>query len=170
MNLPSRADQTLLPAALTVVLTVLLIFQLFAPPGGVASATALPGAVGRAIAPTLDAQAIDYRVADPLILSDALFDPARAGSLGGSAVVGPIGGALPVGIIRSQGVARVVMQQSDGKPLSLRIGQTYRGWRLAGIGEDTIAFFRDGRTLRLPISDSPPNGADTTRNQLADER
>jgi len=170
MNLPSRAEQTLLPASLCTALVALLIFQLFTPPGEALSAALLTGTVVQPVAPPLNPQPIDYRVADPLILTDALFDPARAGGLGDNAVAGPIGGALPVGIIRNQGIARVVMQQADGKPLSLRIGQAYRGWRLAGIGEDQIAFYRDGRTLRLPISGSPQDAAGSERNQLADER
>ena len=153
---PSRADRTLLPAALTALLV-----------SGVALLLALPAVEplpeGGAVPPLrLAPLAVASAPVDPLIATRTLFSPARNDSAvtaqGSTAVAAPLGGARIAGVTIVRGRARVFVAAPDGKVRALVPGSVYLGWQLAGVGSDSVRFRRGGEALTLAIGSTaaPP--------------
>lgn len=146
---PSRDNGTILPALLAGALVLMIALQFALP-----AELDLP-AEGSRIVPVRMVQGNVARVVpDPVILRDALFSPARSAVAGGTATggTGPLDGAIVVGMVRARGVARAVIQQSDGTALSVPVGGRYRSWRLVSITSGNAVFSRDGERLALAFT------------------
>lgn len=152
MNMPSRADGTLLPALLALVLAVLAVVQLATGP------EALPAErFGRIVVPAVHHRAEPPVEIDPVILRAAIFTPAHGTGTDGTppASLGPLGDAAPVGITRTRGGTRVILQRGDGAIIRLAIGGRYRDWRLIGVARDAVRFAGPGGDVRIPLADRP---------------
>ncbi|MEO0057732.1 MAG: hypothetical protein RIT17_1205 [Pseudomonadota bacterium] len=147
---PERAEGTVLAALLAVLLGLMLVTQVLlpaerpdapdVPPAGLRSAPVTIAAVN----------------ADPALARRSIFQPVRiAGADNAGVPAGPLDGATPAGIIRVRGAARLVLQTPGGGSVTLRPGQSWRGWQLAAIGRDTVRFARGAETITLGL------GADT---------
>lgn len=148
---PRRADRTLLPAALTALLTVLLVGQFLLP-----SAVELPDAPF--VRPLRLAPLVVPRVTvDPAFLARPLFAPNRRDDAGTTEVskASPLEGARAVGIISTRRAARVFLQAPDGTVSRIAIGGVYRGWRLVRITPNPT-FVRGIETAVLPVVASAP--------------
>ena len=143
---PSRAEATLLPALLSVLLVLLAGLQFALP-----SEVELPQTATRAVAPRLPDHFVTRHVPDSVIISQALFTPTRGGGAK-QAGAGPLDGATPVGAVRGRGFARAIIQQASGETVTLNIGQSYHGWRLAGLTQGNATFLRDGKRLAIPFA------------------
>lgn len=142
---PPRADDgTLLPAALLVLLMGAAALQLlFARDSGLPQE-----GVGR-VAPALAGVEIRHRDAPPAILARPLFSPtrsmeARPITLGDAAAVGPLEGAVPVGMIARGRAARLFLRLPNGSIRVLGIGGSYLGWRLTELSATGATFRRGG--------------------------
>jgi hypothetical protein len=92
-------------------------------------------------------------VPDPVVLDKAIFSPARGGGSGSNiAATGPLDGATFVGVVRGRGFARAVLQQSDGSPISVPLGGSYRGWRLISLVASDAIFSKDGERATLSFT------------------
>lgn len=145
---PERADGTVLAALLAALLVVLLCAQAVLPQDRPAQPD-VPAVAALPSTPTIAAVS-----ADPLLTRRAIFQPTRlaAGGPGLAGVpVGPLDGAVPAGIVQVRGAARLILQTPDGNSVTLRPGQSYRGWRLTRIGNDEVRFARGGETVNLAL-------------------
>lgn len=145
---PSRADRTLLPAALVAVLAFAALVQLVA-----TDAVDLPsvGPIGVG-APLPPVREPDPRGVPGAILSRAIFAPHRAAATSGdgggdSAPADPLGGATILGSV-GVGRARYAMVQQDGAIRRVGIGGTIAGWRLVGLGQEGALLVRGRERLR----------------------
>lgn len=144
---PSRADRTLLPAALVVVLAVAAGVQLL-----VTDAVELPPigpiGVGAPVPPVRDP---DARGVPGVILSRPLFAPPAGGGGGGegeaAAPADPLGGAAIVGTV-GVGVARYAVVQQGRATRRVFVGGTVAGWRLLALGPDGALLGRGRERLR----------------------
>jgi hypothetical protein len=161
---PSRDNGTLLPALLAGVLVLMVALQ-FALPAEVE----LPPQIGQAAPARIAAREISRVVSDPAIARRALFTPGRGGT-GSVASAGPLDGAVAVGMVRGRGFARALLQQSDGRAVSVPIGGGYRGWRLAGLNKDYAIFTRDGERVAMPFTKGNAQPSRAFPNQQANER
>lgn len=143
---PNRADATLLPTWLAALLVLMAALQ-FALPSGVEFSQG----PARVVAQRLPERIVARHVPDGVIISRALFTPARGGGVK-QAGAGPLDGATPVGGVRGKGFARAIIQQASGAVVSLNIGQSYHGWRLTGLTRGSAIFIRDGKRLAIPFS------------------
>jgi hypothetical protein len=151
---PERAEGTVLAALLAVLLAVLLGAQ-FLLPSDRPAAPAVPAMTARQATPQVTLVA-----ADPVLGRRAMFQPTRLAGAGSDAegmAVGPLGGAVPAGIVRVRGAPRLVLQTADGKSVTLRSGQSWQGWRLIGIGNDEVRFRRGGETITLGLGAADDN-------------
>jgi hypothetical protein len=98
---------------------------------------------GRSHLPSSSEDGASLSIADPAILQNAMFAPARAAG-GTSASSAALDGARLVGVVRANNFARAVMQSPDGETNSVTVGGLYRGWRLASLSGDSAVFIRDG--------------------------
>lgn len=113
----------------------------------------LPAEVRRVVPARLTQSAVNRVVPDPIILRSALFSPGRGGGGGTNvAAVGPLDGARVVGMVRGRGFARAVLQQSDGSPVSVPVGGSYRGWRLVALTPGNAVFSREGERIALAFT------------------
>lgn len=152
MIMPNRDEGTLLPALLALVLALLAVFQL------VTGADALPpDSYGRVIVPMVRSRDNAIAAPHPEITRAAIFTPVRATGGGDQppASLGPLGDAIPVGITRSGGQTRVIIQRTDGRILRLALGARYRDWRLIGVASDAVRFTGPGGSVRIPLADRP---------------
>lgn len=146
---PSRDNGTILPALLAGALVLMIALQFALP-----AELELP-LEDAPMVPVRLANASVARVqADPAILREALFTPARSAVVGGGASTGtgPLDGAFVVGMVRARGVARAIIQQSDGRALSVPVGGRYREWRLVSVTPGNAVFSRDGERLSLAFT------------------
>jgi len=137
-----------LAALLAVLLAVLLCAQFLLPQDRPAVPD-VPSMAARQTAPQVTLVA-----ADPVLARRSMFRPNRRVSAGPDAAgmaIGPLGGAVPAGIVRVRGTARLVLQTPDGKSVTLRPGQSWQGWRLIGIGNDEVRFRQGGETITLGL-------------------
>ncbi|WP_073975313.1 hypothetical protein [Erythrobacter donghaensis] len=143
---PERAEGTVLAALLALLLALMLAAQFVLPaerPDPPAVPPAGSGAASVAIAAVS---------ADPALAARALFRPTRlAASSAEGAPSGPLGGASAAGIVRVRGAPRLILQTPDGKSVTLRPGQSWQGWRLVGIGTDSVRFARGGESVTLGL-------------------
>lgn len=152
MIMPSRADGTLLPALLALVLLLLAVFQLAtgaeAPP---------PESYGRVIVPVVRNRADAVVAVDPSTVRPSIFTPVRgAGGVDQPpASLGPLGDAAPVGITRARGVTRVILQRNDGQIIRLPIGGRYGDFRLTAVTSDAVRFSGPDGSVRIPLADRP---------------
>ena len=138
----------MLAALLAVLLVVLLCTQAVLPPDRPAQPD-VPAVAARPSTPTIVAVS-----ADPVLTRRAIFQPIRLASGGADAAlvpVGPLEGAVPAGIVQVRGAARLILQTPDGNSVTLRPGQSWRGWRLTRIGRDEVRFARGGETVTLGL-------------------
>lgn len=145
---PERADGTVLAALLAVLLAVMLAAQLVLPQDRPVLPDVPPAALRGGPAQ------IAAVSADPVLGRRSIFQPtqlANAGADAGGAAIGPLDGAVPAGIVRVRGAARLVLQTPDGKSVTLRPGQSWRGWRLARIGSEDVRFTRGAETVTLGL-------------------
>jgi hypothetical protein len=142
---PSRADGTALPALLAAVLAAMVALQFVLPQEESRSAVPHRSVVRRTVTggPSLS-------IADPILLRDALFAPARG--RGKSAGAGPLDGAVFVGVVRGRGFARAVLQEADGGAASVSLGGKYHGWKLVSLDDANAVFIRDGIRHSAPIA------------------
>lgn len=148
---PSRADRTLLPAALAALLAVSVVALLVLP-------TALELPEAGLVAPLrLPPLIVATAPADPSIAARTLFTPTRSDSgvarPGATPTVAPLplGGARIVGTSSVGGRARVFVEATNGKVRALGLGSVYLGWRLSRVGSDSVEFGRGGQRLRLTV-------------------
>jgi len=152
MIVPSRADGTLLPALLALLLAVLAAVQLAIGPEAPPAER-----YGRIVVPAVQHRAEPPVVIDPVILRAAIFTPGRGSGGDGAppAPLGPLGDAAPVGITRTRGGTRVILQRGDGAIIRLAIGARYREWRLIGVTSDAVRFAGPGGSVQVPLADRP---------------
>ena len=144
---PSRAEATLLPAVLGGSLALMAALQ-FALPVEDELPVSTAATVRRLVAPLETSRA----VADPVILANALFSPARIGKQSDAkSDTGPMDGARVVGSVQTRGFARALLQTSDGSAVTVAVGGRYRGWRLIGLNPTNAIFRRGGVTLPMPF-------------------
>jgi hypothetical protein len=171
---PDRAGRALrpalLPALLALLLLALLVFQITLPAND-----ALPTGGGRVVTSRPPERLVAPVLPDAALQASSLFSPVRAGAAstgapGQGAASGPLGGAVPVGVTRSRGVTRLILQTSTGETASLALGRSYNGWRFTALSGDTARFARDGKSLLLPLAGGTEWGGPPSRSQLANER
>ncbi len=162
--LPTRDNGTILPALLCAVLVLMAGLQ-FAPPAELE----LPVSAGRVTAKTLPAREPNRVVADSIILRDPLFSPTRGGGTN-EASSAPLDGAKAVGIVRGRGFARVIMQDAAGTPVSINLGNRYKGWRLTQIGRDSVTFSQGKERLAVSLANEPSGSQSYQPRQQMDER
>lgn len=148
---PRRADRTLLPAALTALLAMVLLVQLLLP-----QPIDLPEA-GVARPLRLAPLVVPGVVADPAIALRPLFAPRRQETVepGVANVAAPLEGARAVGLISARGAVRLFIEAPDGRISRIGIGGVYRGWRLVRVTPEPM-FVRGTETAALPITASVP--------------
>lgn len=164
IKFPTRDNGALLPALLCAVLVAMAALQF-----GLPQDDDLTSAPGRVIARQLPERESYRAVADPQILRDALFSPARAGKAGDDKS-DPLGGAKAVGIVRGKGFARVVMQDGDGNPISLTIGRRYLGWTLTRINRESVTFSRGQERVEMRIGNRNASFQAYSPSEQTDER
>lgn len=145
---PERAEGTVLAVLLAALLAVMLCAQLVLPRERPALAD-VPPVAARQPAPQIAAIS-----ADPVLSRRSIFQPTRLAGAGGQAAAapaGPLEGAVPAGIVRVRGAARLLLQTPDGQSVTLRPGQSYRGWRLVSIGSNNVRFRRGGEAITLGL-------------------
>jgi hypothetical protein len=145
---PERAEGTVLAALLVALLTLLVVVQ-FVLPQERPAVPEVPPAALRAGPAQIGAVS-----ADPVLARRSIFQATRiagGNTAGVGAPVGPLDGAIPAGIVRVRGAARLVLQTPDGKSVTLRPGQSWQGWRLISIGRDDVRFRRGGESVTLGL-------------------
>ena len=144
LPLPNRADGSVLPAILAVVLAALVVAQFMI--ADVAEQSLVPG---RVVVPNTGEQGVSVSVADPAIIRNALFAPARGAGI--SAGTGPLDGAIFAGVVKGRGFARAVLQQANGEAVSIPVNGSFHGWKLAALNNENATFVRDGIRYIAPI-------------------
>lgn len=166
---PRAEDGTLLPAALLALLAGAAALQLL-----FARDSSLPGeGVGR-VAPALAGVEVRHRDVPPVILARPLFSPtrsmeARPITLADTAAVGPLEGAVPVGMIARGRAARLFLRLADGSVRTLGIGSTYLGWRLTGLSASGATFARGGEKISIDYGSAAPASASGGENTEDEE-
>lgn len=149
---PRRADDTLLPAALVALLSLLLIGQLALP-----STLVLPDAdVARPL--RLRPLVVLPPVVDPVIVQRPLFAPGRRDTpvAGVADVASPLEGARIVGVVAVRGAVRLFIQAPDGKVVGRGLGEHYAGWRLDRLDGNALLASRGAEHTTIAISASAP--------------
>jgi hypothetical protein len=136
-----------MPALLCGVLVLMIALQFALP-----TDTELPTEVRRVVPARLAQNSVGRVVPDPIILGSALFSPARGGGGGNVAAIGPLDGAVVVGMVRGRGFARAVLQESDGGAVSVPVGGSYRGWRLVSLSQGNAVFNKEGERVALTFT------------------
>ncbi len=160
---PNRADRTLLPALLAVLLLFMIALQFVFP-----AQTESVIAPARLVLPKQDAIGPSLALADPVILRNALFAPGRGG--GKSTGTGPLDGAAFVGVVRGSGFARAVLQPGEGQAVSVPVGGVYRGWKLVSLNGSNALFSRDGIRHTATIARGVIENSLNLQPQLASEQ
>ncbi len=161
---PTRVNGALLPALLCAVLVGMAGLQF-----GFPQDDDLTSAPGRVIARQLPERETYRAVADPQILRDALFSPARAGKASDDKS-DPLGGAKAVGIVRGKGFVRVVMQDANGNSTSINVGRRYLGWTLARISGESVTFSRGQERHELRVGNQTASFQSYNPREQTDER
>lgn len=131
-----------------------MLVLMFALQFALPAADDLPGDARRVV-PLRGVDAVINRVIpDPLIMRNALFSPTRGGaaSSAGEGGTGPLGGATVVGMVRVGARARAIVQQGDGKAISVAVGGRYQEWILVGLSTTTAQFARDDERLTMDFT------------------
>jgi hypothetical protein len=136
-----------MPALLCGVLVLMLALQFALPVD-----EELPAEVRRVVPARLAQSEVSRVVPDPIILRSALFSPGRGGGGANVAAAGPLDGAVVVGMVRGRGFARAVLQQSDGSPVSVPVGGSYRGWRLVALTPGNAVFSKEGERVAMAFT------------------
>ncbi|MDG2527269.1 hypothetical protein [Caulobacter endophyticus] len=77
------------------------------------------------------------------LTSRPLFSPDRrtaGGAGGGDATAPDVQGPILVGVVSDQRVGSAVVRGGDGAAGVVRVGETWRGWRLVSVGRRTATF------------------------------
>lgn len=143
---PERAENTVLAALLAVLLAVMLAAQVVLPLDRPEVPGVPPAAGLRRV--TADVPRISP---DAVLARRSIFTPvALVGASGDNAAPrAPLDGAVPAGTVRIRGAVRLVLQTPEGKAVTLRPGQSFRGWRLTAIGREEASFRRAGESVTL---------------------
>ena len=147
---PSRAERTLLPAALTALLAVGCVLLLVLP-------VDQPLPDGGAVVPLrLAPLNVVTPPADPRIAANTLFTPARndigvASASTPVAVAVPLGGAVLAGITSIGARRTAFVTAPGGTARALVTGSVYLGWQVAAIDSDSVVFVRSGDRLTLAV-------------------
>ncbi len=163
---PSRADGTLLPAALVAVLGAMALVQLVLTDpvdlpatgpiggGGAQAALADPGSRGVPAA----------------FASRALFSPAALPGAAGAAqaAADPLGGAAILGLV-GIGRARYLVVQQGGASRRVAIGGSVAGWRVIGVSDSAALLARGRQRLTRPFGPSGTAAADTSEPEPSEE-
>lgn len=139
----------MLPALLAVLLVLLMAAQFLLPPDHPDGLDLPPAAATSAVVRPAGETTID-----PILTRRSIFQPTRQASssiVGANGQAAPLDGAVPAGTVRVRGAARLILQAADGRTVTLRPGQSYRGWRLIGFGSDSARFRRGGETITLGL-------------------
>lgn len=143
---PDRAEGTVLAALLVLLLAAMLLVQLVLPQERPLQPN-VPRAAMRAGPMQIAAVS-----ADPALARRSIFQPTPLANPDGAGVpTGPLGGAVPAGIVRVRGAARLLLQTPDGTSVTLRPGQSWQGWQLTRIGSDDVSFRRGGESVTLGL-------------------
>ena len=164
ISFPTRDNGALLPALLCAVLVGMAALQF-----ALSNDVELTSAPGRVVARQLPEREPYRAVADSIIARDPLFSPTRAGKSSDDKS-DPLGGAKAVGIVRGRGFVRLVMQDSDGNPRSLNLGNRYLGWALTRISGESVTFSRGQERLELRVGNQTASFQSYNPREQTDER
>ncbi|OYX10637.1 MAG: hypothetical protein B7Z08_00115 [Sphingomonadales bacterium 32-68-7] len=145
------------------VLAVLAVLQLMLVPDAV-----VEGASAGRAAPLAGyvAPAITLVSVAPVIGARPLFTPARAGAASSSDM---LEGVQVAGSWSTGRQARLVLRKPDGTSITLRPGQVFNGWRLAGITSEGARFARAGESATIAFGGSAPSDPDYDEQQTEEE-
>lgn len=168
---PRAEDGTLLPAALLALLVGGVVLQLVL----ARDAELPPEGVGR-VAPALADIEISQNAALPVILARPLFSPTRSLAarplvLGDGAAIGPLEGAVPVGMIARGRAARLFLRLPDGSVRVMVPGSSYLGWRLIGLSDSGARFARGHEKIAIRYGTAAPasSGGATDEDEETEE-
>ena len=148
LSLPSRADDTILPAVLAGALALMFGVQLWLSGSDPELPPAL--AVGASQANTA-VPAMTPVGADRIIFDRPLFAPRQ--SLTAASQAGPayaIGGAIVAGTVAIRGRSFAVVRRPNGVVTNLGIGGSIDGWRLVALPSDGAVFVKNKERRVIP--------------------
>lgn len=150
MLLPRSANGELTPALLCLALLGGLAAQLAWP-----TSTEFPP-VSRPMAQRLRSPAATPVPDYPALLAAPLFSPDRR-SLAGGGGAAATDDQRPIllGVALDRGAGSAVIKGADGGAHVVRLGETWRGWRLVSVGVASAAFDGPGGRFITRIGDTP---------------
>ncbi|MBB3980445.1 hypothetical protein GGR44_000076 [Sphingobium fontiphilum] len=148
-TLRRSAEAAPLPAAMSVLLAIALLFQLLMPVDP--DLPAVPVGAGKAL--TLPRQAIATVEIPSAIGARAMFAPGGGGAKSDSGV------PMLIGLARSRGAGVAVLRGSDGVAHMLTIGQSIGRWRLVGLDSASVRLNDGERSLLLRVGEAASTGA-----------
>ncbi|MFB0874337.1 MULTISPECIES: hypothetical protein [unclassified Sphingobium] len=154
-TLRRSVEEAPLPAALTALLALTLLFQSLLP-----TAVDLPDVPMRAMkAPELrTAESLPASVPPALAARD-IFAPGGGG--GGKATAAGSGAITLLGVARSRRGGAAVLRGADGAAVAVPLGGRVGPWRVTGIGAASARIDDGSRSLTLRVGDSTaPSAAD----------
>ncbi len=157
LSFPSRADRTVLPAALAGVLVLVFGLQLIwtridpdLPPvmavGAALSKVAVPK-----IVPATTSLAIFAR---------PLFAPRQSAAVANGASPPMFGGAIVAGTVSIRGRTFAVIRQANGATSNMSIGGTLDGWRLVSLGQQAAVFVKGAVRREIEYGMQPTQGSE----------
>lgn len=148
---PRSDEGTLVPAILSALLAAMIPLQLYL------TRTDEPVSAGRPLSvlaryapPRIVSVAIE-----PAILEQPIFSPARTRG-GDGANPDLLDGAQVAGAWSVGRQTRLVLRKPDGRSVTMRIGDVYKGWQFAAITTEGARFARSGDTKVIPFGASAP--------------
>ncbi len=143
---PERAENTVLAALLSLLLAVMLVAQMLLPPSRPELPGVPPAAGLRRVTAEVPRVSPDAVLARRSIFTSVTLAGAATNN---GAAPAPLDGAVPAGTVRVRGAVRLVLQTPQGKAVTLRPGQSWRGWQLTAIGREEASFRRAGESVTL---------------------
>jgi len=130
------------------------------PPPPARGRAAVDAPTVRPLAQSVDIQRRTMFAASRTFLAVA---PGAAGAAGAGS--DPMAGLTLIGSARTRNFALGVFRDSGGRTRTLRVGESYEGWRLEAVSETSAVLVRAGfkRTLRLGV---PLNAAGTVAAEV----
>jgi len=153
---PRPEDGTLLPAALLGLLVLTAALQV-----GLTGDPLLPEeGVGRVLPVAAGTGAVAHAPPAPVILARPIFSPTRTVAtvpIGADGqVLGPLGGAFPVGMVARGRAARLFLKLPDGGIRTMALGGVHDGWRLVGVTGEGARFARGNTQISLLYGSPAP--------------
>lgn len=169
ISLPRPDDGTLLPAALAALLVLAIALQLV----WTGEPDLPPERVGRIVQPQQTVMIARTGVS-PIILERPLFSPTRGGTAPTASADGAppsvLGGAIVAGSVTRGRARRAFLRLADGSVRGLAIGQTFDGWRLAGLTDDGARFARGRKTMTIAFGASAPVASEEASDEEDSEK